>query len=60
MRNWLKIEIVQLQPCAATDSHKTVVYIDEFDADVFKQVLEYIHTGSTVLDPSTVVGRCPH
>uniref|UniRef100_A0A914W6K0 BACK domain-containing protein n=1 Tax=Plectus sambesii TaxID=2011161 RepID=A0A914W6K0_9BILA len=42
--------------CAATDSLKTVVYIDEFEADVFKQLLEYIHTGSTVLDASTVVG----
>lgn len=34
-----------------------MVHIDEFEAEVFKQLLEYIHTGSVILQPRTLLGR---
>ncbi|XP_058809672.1 uncharacterized protein LOC131674877 [Phymastichus coffea] len=35
--------------------HHTLV-IDEFEPDVFRQLIEYIHTGSVTLQPRTLLG----
>ena len=31
--------------------------IEEFEPDVFRQVIEYIHTGCVTLQPRTLLGR---
>lgn len=35
----------------------TVIVIEEFDADVFRQLVEYVHTGCVTLQPRTLLGR---
>lgn len=34
----------------------TVIIIEEFDADVFRQLVEYVHTGCVILQPRTLLG----
>jgi hypothetical protein len=34
----------------------TVIVIEEFDADVFRQLVEYVHTGCVTLQPRTLLG----
>lgn len=36
----------------------TVIVIEEFDADVFRQLVEYVHTGCVILQPRTLLGKC--
>ena len=31
--------------------------IEEFEPDVFRQIIEYIHTGCVTLQPRTLLGR---
>lgn len=31
--------------------------MEDFDSDVFKQLLEYVHTGSVILRPRTLLGK---
>lgn len=35
----------------------TVIVIEEFDADVFRQLVEYVHTGCVTLQPRTLLGK---
>lgn len=35
----------------------TVIVIEEFDADVFRQLVEYVHTGCVILQPRTLLGK---
>lgn len=35
----------------------TVIIIEEFDADVFRQLVEYVHTGCVTLQPRTLLGK---
>ena len=40
-------------------SHQTLI-IEEFEPDVFRQLIEYTHTGCVTLQPRTLLGRkCP-
>lgn len=41
-----------LQP----SQHKTLI-IEEFEPDVFRQLIEYIHTGAVTLQPRTLLGE---
>lgn len=36
--------------------HKTLI-IEEFEPDVFRQLIEYIHTGAVTLQPRTLLGN---
>ncbi|XP_025197945.1 serine-enriched protein isoform X1 [Melanaphis sacchari] len=38
-----------------SNQHQTVV-VDEFEPDVFRQLIEYIHTGCVTLQPRTLLG----
>lgn len=38
----------------------TVIVIEEFDADVFRQLVEYVHTGCVTLQPRTLLGTYPY
>ena len=37
------------------NEHQTFI-IEEFEPDVFRQLIEYIHTGSITLQPRTLLG----
>ena len=37
-------------------NHLTI-RIEEFEADVFRQLMEYIHTGRLDLQPRTIIGK---
>ncbi|XP_022167804.1 serine-enriched protein-like [Myzus persicae] len=41
---------------AASVTSPTVIIIEEFDADVFRQLVEYVHTGCVTLQPRTLLG----
>lgn len=43
-----------IQPQAS--QHHTVI-IEEFEPDVFRQLIEYIHTGCVMLQPRTLLGK---
>lgn len=43
-----------LQPASA--QHQTV-HVEEFEPDVFRQLIEYIHTGCVTLQPRTLLGK---
>ncbi|XP_050421952.1 serine-enriched protein-like isoform X2 [Adelges cooleyi] len=43
-------------PTKSTLTSSTVIVIDEFDADVFRQLVEYVHTGCVTLQPRTLLG----
>ncbi|CAG5073918.1 Similar to gprs: Serine-enriched protein (Drosophila melanogaster) [Cotesia congregata] len=43
--------IIELQ----SNQHHTLI-IEEFEPDVFRQLIEYIHTGSVTLQPRTLLG----
>ncbi|KOC66789.1 Serine-enriched protein [Habropoda laboriosa] len=45
----------QLAPIQEPNQHHTVT-IEEFEPDVFRQLIEYIHTGSVTLQPRTLLG----
>lgn len=36
---------------------KAVFCVDEFEWDVFAQMLEFLHTGTVLLRPDTVIGE---
>ena len=38
------------------DTHQTLI-IEEFEPDVFRQLIEYIHTGCVTLQPRTLLGK---
>lgn len=42
--------------CPSGTSH-TVIVVEEFDADVFRQLVEYVHTGCVILQPRTLLGE---
>lgn len=42
-----------LQPSG--QQHQTLI-IEEFEPDVFRQLIEYIHTGCVTLQPRTLLG----
>lgn len=44
-----------LQPSG--QQHQTLI-IEEFEPDVFRQLIEYIHTGCVTLQPRTLLGKC--
>lgn len=37
--------------------HQTLI-VEEFEPDVFRQLIEYIHTGCVTLQPRTLLGEC--
>ena len=37
--------------------HQTLI-IEEFEPDVFRQLIEYVHTGCVTLQPRTLLGEC--
>jgi hypothetical protein len=39
----------------AYNQHQTLI-IEEFEPDVFRQLIEYIHTGCVTLQPRTLLG----
>lgn len=39
--------------------HQTLI-IEEFEPDVFRQLIEYIHTGCVTLQPRTLLGIVNH
>ncbi|XP_075230184.1 serine-enriched protein-like isoform X2 [Lycorma delicatula] len=39
----------------ASNQHFTLI-IEEFEPDVFRQLIEYIHTGCVTLQPRTLLG----
>lgn len=41
----------------ASVTSPTVIVIEEFDADVFRQLVEYVHTGCVTLQPRTLLGK---
>lgn len=43
-----------LQP--AVQTHQTMI-IEEFEPDVFRQLIEYIHTGCVTLQARTLLGK---
>jgi len=43
------------QPSVQT--HQTMI-IEEFEPDVFRQLIEYIHTGCVTLQARTLLGNC--
>ncbi|XP_028525604.2 intersectin-1 isoform X1 [Apis cerana] len=45
----------QLAPIQEPNQHHTVI-IEEFEPDVFRQLIEYIHTGCVTLQPRTLLG----
>ncbi|XP_043271109.1 serine-enriched protein isoform X2 [Venturia canescens] len=45
----------QLAPIHEVNQHHTLI-IEEFEPDVFRQLIEYIHTGCVTLQPRTLLG----
>ena len=45
----------QTQQLLTTNQHQTMI-MEEFEPDVFRQVIEYIHTGCVTLQPRTLLG----
>lgn len=45
-----------ISPTKSNLTSSTVIVIDEFDADVFRQLVEYVHTGCVTLQPRTLLG----
>lgn len=43
------------QPTHSEQHHQTLI-IEEFEPDVFRQLIEYIHTGCVTLQPRTLLG----
>ena len=41
---------------APENPHQTLI-IEEFEPDVFRQLIEYIHTGCVTLQPRTLLGE---
>ncbi|XP_033323419.1 uncharacterized protein LOC117218843 isoform X2 [Megalopta genalis] len=48
--------LLNLQNAAQQPNQHTTLIIEEFEADVFRQVIEYIHTGCIMLQPRTLLG----
>lgn len=46
--------ILFFQP--SSQQHQTLI-IEEFEPDVFRQLIEYIHTGCVTLQPRTLLGK---
>ncbi|CAH2048497.1 unnamed protein product, partial [Iphiclides podalirius] len=49
----LNLQNAAQQPCS--QQHQTLI-IEEFEPDVFRQLIEYIHTGCVTLQPRTLLG----
>ena len=45
-----------MQPNAHPENHHQTLIIEEFEPDVFRQLIEYIHTGCVTLQPRTLLG----
>ncbi|XP_050537556.1 serine-enriched protein-like isoform X2 [Daktulosphaira vitifoliae] len=45
-----------ISPTKSNLTSSTVIVVDEFDADVFRQLVEYVHTGCVTLQPRTLLG----
>lgn len=45
---------IMFQP--QSNQHATLI-IEEFEPDVFRQLIEYIHTGCVTLQPRTLLGN---
>ncbi len=41
----------------SSDHHHQTLIIEEFEPDVFRQLIEYIHTGCVTLQPRTLLGK---
>ena len=48
-----KISVLHIQN--QVEEHQTII-IEEFEPDVFRQLIEYIHTGCVTLQPRTLLG----
>lgn len=46
------LNMLQIQPLV----HQTMI-IEEFEPDVFRQLIEYIHTGCVTLQARTLLGK---
>lgn len=46
--------MIFVQP--SSQQHQTLI-IEEFEPDVFRQLIEYIHTGCVTLQPRTLLGK---
>ena len=44
------------QQSVPKNQHQTLI-IEEFEPDVFRQLIEYIHTGCVTLQPRTLLGK---
>jgi hypothetical protein len=51
----LNLQNASQQP--PSQQHQTLI-IEEFEPDVFRQLIEYIHTGCVTLQPRTLLGKC--
>ena len=40
-----------------SDLHHQTLIIEEFEPDVFRQLIEYAHTGCVTLQPRTLLGK---
>ena len=40
-----------------SSTHHQTLIIEEFEPDVFRQLIEYIHTGCVTLQPRTLLGK---
>ena len=47
---------ISLYPQPQNNVHQTLI-IEEFEPDVFRQLIEYIHTGCVTLQPRTLLGE---
>lgn len=50
----INARMLRAQP--ACQQHQTLI-IEEFEPDVFRQLIEYIHTGCVTLQPRTLLGK---
>ncbi|XP_076642612.1 uncharacterized protein LOC143353287 isoform X2 [Halictus rubicundus] len=48
--------LLNLQNAAQQPNQHPTIIIEEFEPDVFRQVIEYIHTGCIMLQPRTLLG----
>ena len=46
---------IYFQQPVLQNQHQTLI-IEEFEPDVFRQLIEYIHTGCVTLQPRTLLG----
>ena len=49
------IDLFSFKHQSLNNQHQTLI-IEEFEPDVFRQLIEYIHTGCVTLQPRTLLG----